>query len=121
MDNVISLEVVKQIRALKKFADRCKPLNKRALYEFIFEQQKLPEEVVEEVIRNISRGPTRLTEIYTALSSDPKNPYACPVFELAMPVRGELRTFEGMGKKGALLEGLYWLLLCRGSSIVAIM
>ena len=120
MNNVIQLEIAREIRALKKFADSCRPLNKGALYDFLWKDQSKPEEVVAEIISSITNSPTFFTELYIALPfNEPNLNFACPVYRLEFVSRGRIRTFEGMGKRGALLEALYWLLLSQRSSIAS--
>jgi len=51
--------------------------------------------------------------------NNPGLKYACQVYRLQFPFRGHVRSFDGMGKKGALLEALYWLLLSQRSSLAS--
>jgi len=67
MNNVIQLEIAREIRELNKFAKECKNLTKAALYDHLWTGKVKPEEVVEEMIKSIVGFPIFFTELYITL------------------------------------------------------
>lgn len=111
MSNVIQFEIARQIRALKKFAEKNQAFHKGHLYDHLFTEQKLPDEVVEEIIKAMVSNPILFVELYISL------PHGVKVYQLQVPFRGCIRSFEGMGKRGAMIEALNWLLRSHGQLI----